>query len=161
MALDTARFREILTSLHPEAVSSDDAETITGITELLIDADGREDPDEIAMFFALGKAVFEMAGRTDTPSPTFMGDDDDQGADGDRLRSGLLRPRLSALVAKLTSTSARELAFACAHLLSISDLDVAPAEDSFMGDLRDALMIAVERGDEIAAHLNAVITPPA
>lgn len=154
MALDTARFREILTSLHPEVVSSDDAETITGITELLIDADGREDPDEIAMFFALGTAVFAMAGRTDTPSPTFMGDDDDG-------ETGTLRPRLRALVDKLTSTSARELAFACAHLISISDLDLAPAEDSFIADLRDALMIAVERGDEIAAHLNAVITPPA
>lgn len=148
MTLDTARFREILTPLHPTAVSHADAEVILELVQLCVDSDGREDADEIKSFFALGKAVFAMAGLQSTPTPTSMGGDDDN-------------ERMRELAGQLTSTHGKELAFACAHLLSISDVDIAPEEDAFIGALRDALAISVERGDEIAAQLNASLTPPA
>lgn len=145
---DTRRFREILTPLHPGSVSPEDAEVILELAQLCVDSDGREDADEIQTFFALGKAVFAMAGLQNTPTPTFMGGDEDN-------------ERMRELVTKLATTQSKELAFACAHLLSISDIDIAPEEDAFIGALRDALAISEERGDEIAAQLNAAVTPPA
>lgn len=148
MPLDTARFREILEPLHPGAVSAADAEVIVELAQLLVDSDGREDADEVTTYFAVGKAVYAMAGLTTTPTPSFMGGDDD----GEHMR---------ALAQRLATAHARELAFGCAHLLSISDLDLAPQEDSFMADLRDALSIAAERAEQIVARLNAAITPPA
>lgn len=151
MALETitpARYREILTSLHPGPVSPVDAEVILELAQLAVDSDGQEDADEIKTFFALGKAVFVMAGLENTPTPTFMGGDEDN-------------ERMRELAGKLTTTPSRELAFACAHVLSISDVEIAPAEDAFIAALRDALSITEDRGDEIAAQLNAAVTPPA
>ncbi len=149
MTLDNvARLREVLTPFHPGPVSPADAEAIIELVQLVVDSDGREDADEIKTFFALGKAVFEMAGLTTTPTPSFVGFDDD----GERLRE---------LAAKLTTSEGRELAFACAHLLTISDVDIAPEEDAFIAALRYSLSISTERGDEIAAQLNTAITPPA
>jgi len=148
MTLDTGRFREILTPIHPGKVSPTDAEVILELAQLCIDSDGREDADEITTFFALGKAVFSMAGLEGTPTPTFMGGDEDN-------------ERMRELTAQLSTTPGKELAFACAHLLSISDVDIAPEEDAFIAALRDSLAITVERGDEIAAQLNAAVTPPA
>ncbi|MGE0397368.1 MAG: hypothetical protein AB7T06_11650 [Kofleriaceae bacterium] len=147
MTLDTGRFREILMPLHPGPVPAADAEVILELAQLCIDSDGREDADEIQSFFALGKAVFAMAGLSNTPTPTSMGGDEDN-------------ERMRELSGQLSTTHAKELAFACAHLLSISDIDIAPEEDAFIGELRDALSISVERGDEIAAQLNAAVTPP-
>ena len=146
-ALSSARLREILAPLHPDAVSPVDAEVIVELAQLAVDSDGREDADEIKTFFALGKTVFAMAGIPSTPSPSFVGFDED----GERMRE---------LAAKLSTTQGRELAFACAHVVSISDVDIAPEEDAFIGALRDALGITVARGDEIAAQLNAAVTPP-
>lgn len=148
MPLDTTRFREVLTPLNPGPLSPTDAEAIVELAQLTLDADGREDADEIKAFFAVGKAVFAMAGLDGAPTPTFASDDEDN-------------ERMRTLATGLTTPAAKELAFACAHLLSISDIDIAPEEDAFMGALRDALAMTVERGDAIAAELNAALTPPA
>jgi len=148
MTLDTGRFREVLTPLHPAEVSPVDAEVIVELAQLTLDADGREDKDELQAFFALCKAVFAMAGIDNAPTPTFVSGDEDA-------------ERMRALVDKLTTIEARELAFACAHLLSISDTDIAPEEDEFVADLRDAMSITEERADEIAGQLNTALTPPA
>ena len=61
MTLDTVRFREILSAVHPEAVSPAHADAIIELVQLTLDSDGREDVDEIQAFFALGKAVYAIA----------------------------------------------------------------------------------------------------
>jgi hypothetical protein len=148
MTLDIGRFREILTPLHPASVSPTDAEAIVELVQLTLDADGREDADEIKAFFALGKAIFSMANLGEAPTPTFATGDEDH-------------ERMRELAGKLGTIESKELAFACAHILSISDVDIAPAEDQFVSDLRDALAISEERAEAITAQLNAALTPPA
>lgn len=147
MTLDTVRFREILTPFHPEAVSAAHAEAIIELVQLTLDSDGREDVDEIQAFFALAKAVYAMANIADAPTPSFVTGDEDH-------------ERMRELVGHLTTTQSKELAFASAHLLSISDVDIAPEEDQFLADLRDALAIPEERAEAITAQLNAAVTPP-
>ena len=146
MKIDAGRFRDTLRSVHPGTLSADDAETIVALAQMSVDADGQEDADEIAMFFSLGKAVYELAGLTDTPTPTFAVDEDD--AD-----------RVVSLATKLSSPQSRELAYAVAHVLSIVDVQIAPEEDEFLESLRTALAIGEDRADELAAQMGAAITP--
>src|SRR4051812_45941806 len=107
------QFRDTLKTVHPAKLSAEDAETIIELAQMAVDADGQEDVDEIKTFFALGKALFELAGMADTPTPTFVGDDDDL-------------ERIRTLGAKLSTNESRELAYATAHLLTVIDVQIAP-----------------------------------
>ena len=112
-----------------------------------MDADGREDPDEIAMFFAVGKAVYGIAGIADAPTPTFAADEEDDA-------------RLVALAGKLATQAGGELAYAVAYLLTVADVELAPAESALVEKLRTALAMTEERAAEVAATISAAITPP-
>ena len=146
MNIDDGRFRDILRAQHPGPLSPVDAEVIVAIAQLAVDADGQEDASEIKMFFALGKAVFALAGMADAPTPTFASDDDD----ADRLLS---------LAKQLTAVASRELAYSVAHLLTISDVAIAPEEDDMLVDLRTALDITEDRAEDLARTIGAAITP--
>src|SRR5687767_10017980 len=115
MRNDAAQLRAALRTVHPGTLSPADAETIIALAQMSVDADGHEDADEIQMFFALGKAVFELAGLTDTPTPTFADEDDEE--------------RIQSLATSLQSSESRDLAYAVAHLLSVVDVQIAPEED--------------------------------
>src|SRR5690349_13088573 len=106
MTIDAKLLDSALRTIHPGTLSAADAETVVALAQMSVDADGAEDADEIKMFFALGKAVYSLAGLNDTPTPTFFDDDEE----GDRV---------SELAGKLASPQAKELAYAVAHLLSI------------------------------------------
>ena len=147
MNIDAGRFREILQAQHPGPLSPIDAETIVAIAQLAVDADGQEDADEIRMFFALGKAVFGLAGMAEATTPTFADSEDDA-------------ERLVALAKQLTAVASSELAYTVAHLLTISDVAIAPEEDDLLVELRTALAIAEDRAEELAATIGAAVTPP-
>jgi hypothetical protein len=144
MTVDAALLTKALHTIHPGTLSAEDAETVVALAQMSVDADGQEDADEIKMFFTIGKAVYALAGLTDTPTPTFFEDDED---------------RLETLAKKLVSREARELAYAVAHLLSIVDVQIQPEEDAFLGQLSEALAIGEERAEELAAQLGEAITP--
>jgi hypothetical protein len=146
MTATAEQFRATLKTVHPAKLSAEDAETIIELAQMAVDADGQEDVDEIKTFFAIGKAIYELAGLGDTPTPTFIGDDDDL-------------ERIRELGAKLSSKEARELAYATAHLLSVIDVQIAPEEDAFLENLRVALGIGEDRANDLATKMSASITP--
>lgn len=146
MTIDAVQLRTALKNVHPAALSPDDAETVVALAQMSVDSDGHEDADEIRMFFALGKAVFELAGLTETPTPTFAVDEDDD-------------ERLHSLAGKLSSAASKELAYAVSHLLTVVDVQIAPEEEAFLENLRTALGIDDDRADDLAAQLGAAITP--
>jgi len=148
MIVGQGQLTELLTTLHPSKLSPVDAETIIELVQLTLDADGREDADEIKTYFALSKSVFGLAGMHDISPPMFVSDDEDS-------------ERMVALAGKVSTPEAKELAFACAHLLSISDVDIAPEEQIFVSDLRDALGISADRADSLIEQVNTAITPAA
>ncbi|HEY4059117.1 MAG TPA: hypothetical protein VGM39_21020 [Kofleriaceae bacterium] len=147
MLVGQGQLKELVKALHPGKLSAVDAEAIVELTQLALDADGREDSDEIKTFFALGKAVFGLAGMGDAELPTFVGGDDD----GERMKE---------LASSISATPAKELAFACAHVLSISDVDIAPEESDFLAALLDTLGISDERSEALVEQVNELITPP-
>ena len=147
MALDAAQIGKALRTIHSGRLSEDEAEAIAELAQMSVDSDGHEDAEEIQAFYALGKAVYELAGIKDSPTPTFAADEDES-------------VRLTAIAGRLTSTSARELAYGVAHLLSIIDIQIQPEEDAFLTSVRDAFQISDDRADEIATQLGEAITPP-
>ena len=146
MTVDAALLSKAIRTIHPGKLSAEDAETVVALAQMSVDADGQEDADEIKMFFTLGKAVFELAGLTDTPTPTFAVDEDDD-------------ERLTTLAKSLSSNEGRELAYAVSHLLSIVDVQIQPEETEFLEKLAEALGLSVERAEELAAQLGEAITP--
>jgi tellurite resistance protein len=141
-------YTEILKAVHSEKLSPEDAETIMEIAQLVVDADGQEDQDEIESFFAIGKAIYALAGIAETPTPTFASDlEDDE--------------RIKGLANELESTSVKELAYCVAYILAVSDIALAPEEDAYVEKLRIALGMTEDRADELAAQMGAAITPPA
>ncbi|MBA3454816.1 MAG: hypothetical protein H0T42_17140 [Deltaproteobacteria bacterium] len=146
MNIDMGRFPDILRAQHPGPLSPIDAEVIVAIAQLAVDADGHEEAEEIKMFFALGKAVFGLAGMAEAPTPTFASGDDD----GERLVT---------LARQLIAVPSRELAYSVAHLLTISDIAISPEEDDLLVDLRTALEITEDRAEELARDIGSAITP--
>jgi hypothetical protein len=146
MTIDAAQLRTALKTVHPATLSAADAETVVALAQMSVDADGQEDAEEIRMFFALGKAVYELAGLTETPTPTFAVDEDDD-------------ERIHSLAEKLSSPASRELAYAVSHLLTVVDIQIAPEEEAFLETLRTVLGIDDDRADDLAAQLGAAITP--
>jgi hypothetical protein len=118
MNIAPEKIRDIVRATCTGPLSRDDAEAIVTIGQLAVDADGREDADEIDMFFAFGKAVFELAGSKDTPEPLLP--DDDPIA------------QMTILAKSLASDGAKSLAYAMAYVLTVADIVIAPAEDVFL-----------------------------
>jgi len=130
------RLRSTFAAIHPPPLSVDDAVAILAIAQLVVDIDGREGPDEIKLFFGIGKLVNELAGQPDAEIPTHASADDDE-------------ERMFELATSLSSRPARELAYGIARVLASSDLDAAPEEDVFIDRLRGVLSIEKARAAEL------------
>lgn len=148
MSIDARQFSDAIRSIHAGPLSESDAEAIVAITQLAVDADGREDADELATFFMIGRALYELAGVKDAPTPTFAADQEDE-------------ERLESLAGQLGTPAAKELAYAVAFLMAISDIELAPEESALVEALREALGLTEDRAAEIASTVSAAITPPA
>jgi hypothetical protein len=144
MHLEPAAIRKVVRSCHQGPLAASDAEVILGLCQLAVDADGREDADEIAMFFAFGAALYELAGIAGTPTPFASDLEDDQ--------------RLESLASQLQAGPSRQLAYAIAYVLTVADVNSAPEESEFMDKLMAALRLESDR-DSIAAKVVAAIAP--
>lgn len=122
--------------IHILPLDREDAEAIIELAQLVVDIDGGEGSDEIQLFFAVGKLLFEIAEVTDAPVPTFASHEDDE-------------DRLFELATQLKSTEARELAFVVARVLAEADLEIVAAEETFIQRLRSLLSISKERAEEL------------
>ena len=116
-----------------------------GITQDITDQRRAEDALECTRKELL--ATSRLAGMAEAPTPTFASGDDDA-------------ERLVTLAKQLTAVPSRELAYSIAHLLTISDVAIAPEEDELLVDLRTALEITEDRAEELARVIGSAITPP-
>ena len=126
-----------------------DAGAIVGIAQLVAGADEREDADEAMVVDELTAQVTALAGAPITVSRVYANDD------YERLE------KIREIGAQLTTQQSRELAYAIAYAVTISDLELAPAETKFLTDLAGALGIAGGRTAELAAIVAQAVTPPA
>jgi tellurite resistance protein len=158
MEIDQAQFSEILAVVFQAQdaatvhVPAEDVVAIVGIGQLVAGADKRDDADERSALDELTEHLCKLAKITPANIPALAsplpGDLDE------RL------DRMGKLGEKLTSMQAKELAYAVAYVVSISDLDLAPEEAEMIDDLAVALGISDERSDELAAAAASAVTPP-
>ena len=68
--------------------------------------------------------------------------------------------KIREIGAQLTTPQTRELAYAIAYAVTISDLELAPAETEFLADLAVAVGITDDRSGELAVAVAQAVTPP-
>ena len=140
MSVDSGRYREVLKRIHPGTLAQDDADTIVELAQLAVDADGQEDAGEVAVFFALGKAVYALAGADETPSPAMSALDEAE-------------ERVLELAAKLKAPARREVAYAVVLLMTTADARVVPEEQQFLQLVKRALGVTDDRAAALATTL--------
>lgn len=159
MDLDADTFRSIVnaTAGKPEAGYRDAPARLTAsegialvrLARLAVDADDREDQEEMAFLEKVVAHVCALADITAPPEQDLPHDDEE--------RVEQLADIASALVGKPSAA----LGYAIAYMMTISDLDVAPVEATFVEDAGEALDIDPEHGDELIATVGALLTPAA
>lgn len=141
-------FRKIVNAtLGSERPTAKDAAALVGIAYLALGADDREDPDEIKVVDEISQHVCALASTQVAPPGVRATDDFERLA------------KIRELGGQLSSAGAHELAYGLAYAVSISDMDLGPAESQLLADLAVALGIAEKRADELAAIVAEAVTP--
>lgn len=157
MNIDASQFGQIVqivsASFEPALqapVTPAQAELIVAIGQLAVAADQVEHGDERTLFATLAQHVYAQADLVTTP-PTYapMRDDDQR---LDQLRSH---------ATQLHGTPAGSLAYVFAYIMTIADLELAPAEGDFIETLRDALALDTDKSDDLIAAVTGILTPAA
>lgn len=148
MQLAPARFRTLVKALV-DTLTPEDAGTIVGISRLAVDADATEDDDELAAYDVVAAEICAM-GKLDVDAIEEREALKHRGPDD-------LAQRMLSYAAALSTTGAKELAYACANLLTIADLAIQPAESKFLGELQGALDIDDTREAAVAQLVNDAI----
>lgn len=149
MQLAPAKLRTLIHALGAEHLSSEDAATIVGIARLAVDADAQEDQEELAAYDVVAAAVCELGGID---------------VEGTERREALKwrgpddrAQRMQSYAHALGTPNAKELAYACANLVTIADLAIQPAESEFLAELQAALDIDDAREQVVAQLVNDAI----
>ncbi len=103
-------------------------------------ADKRTDISETVVLLALTKIICEMAGLKGVPEATVV----DAG-------------RLAEIGEQLVPSGARELAYACAFLVMVQDLDLTKEEHQMANALGEALVIDPARAKQLASTMETLV----
>jgi hypothetical protein len=151
--IDDAKFQQILdvTAGVPQ-IGPPEVRTILQVAQLAAEIDLDDDPAELALLRSLTTRLCTATGvALDrfpllSPIPT---DDEERAA------------QIAALVRRLPTTGARDLAFALAYLMVVSDLELAPIENALLQQLQRALTIPPERASDLIDAIARIVTPGA
>jgi tellurite resistance protein len=137
--IDDIRWYNALRGIHA-TVSSDEAGAIIDVARLAARADGKTTVDELAVIVMLRRIVTEMAGG-DMPHPVPLVD----------------ASRRDAIAKALTATGPRELAYACAMIVMMHDLELTAEERDLATELANALVIEPARAKAISAQMGTLV----
>lgn len=139
MALDEVLLRTTLETIHANP-TPDEAIAVIDVSRLAASADGKSDVGEILMLVTLQKVLANMAGHEELPLSAAKID----------------QRRLFEIGEQLVPTGARELAFACAFLVMVQDLEVNAEERKLATSLGAALVLDPERISEISSEMEVL-----
>jgi hypothetical protein len=135
-----AQLRSTLQSIHAKPTAGE-ARAIIDVARLAAAADNKTDHGETVMLLGLSKIVCEMAGVTEIPDPAAKIDPQ----------------RLAEIGEQLVPNGARELAYASAFLIMISDLELTKEESQLANGLADALVIDGQRAKQLASQMETLV----
>ncbi len=151
--IDDAKFQQILDlTVGTQELGPLEVRTVLQIAQLAGDIDLDDDPAELTLLRSLTARLCTATGIVLdrfpllSPIPT----DDEERA-----------WQIAALVRQLPTTGARDLAFALAYLMIVSDLELAPVEDALLQQLQRALTIPPGRASGLIERIAQIVTPGA
>ncbi len=151
--IDDAKFQQILgLTVGTQPLGPLEVRTVLQIAQLAADIDLDDDPAELTLLRSLTARLCAATGTVLdrfpllSPIPT----DDEERA-----------WQIAALVRQLPTTGGRDLAFALAYLMIVSDLELAPVEDALLEQLQRALTIPPGRASGLIEGIAELVTPGA
>jgi hypothetical protein len=151
IAIDDEKFQQIFdVTLGTQQLGPAEARTVLRLARLAAEIDLDDDPAEQALLRSLSVRLCTATGVAldDLPRPFPIPTDGEERA-----------MQIAALVRWLPTTGARDLAFALAYLLIVSDLELAPVEDALLAQLQRALTIPAERAGRLIDAIARIVTP--
>lgn len=140
MPIDDARLHTVLTTIHNE-LTEREATAIIDVARLAASVDKKSNVGEMAILIQLLGHLTQMAKMEGIPFPTKAIDDN----------------RLLDISDSLIPQGARELAYACAYLVMISDLTITTEEAKLTSMLGDAMVIDPGRAKVLAATMESLV----
>jgi hypothetical protein len=134
------QLRSTLQSIHAKPTPTE-ARAIIDVARLAAAADNRTDLSEAVVLLAVSRIVCEMAGVAEIPD----------------AKATIDGARLAEIGEQLVPTGARELAYACAYLVMVQDLEVTNEETQLARGLGEALVIAPPRAQELGATMEQLV----
>jgi hypothetical protein len=134
-----AKLRTTLQAIHAKP-SAEEAGAIVDVVRLAAAADKKTDLAETVVMLSVSRIVCEMAGLDAIPVTP----------------SAIDAKRLADIGDTLVPIGARELAYACAFLVMIQDLDLTAEEHTMAVVLGEALVIEPGRSKQLAAEMEAL-----
>lgn len=151
MNISAAQYQQIVSLVYPATdagPSPAEAELIVAICQLAVAADDEEGEDETVLFDQVAALVYAHA-KLQTSPPAFQPfTDPDQRLD-----------LIKSHAAQLAGKPAAGLAYVLAYVLTIADLELAPAEGEFIDDLGEALGLDSDRADALITATTELLTP--
>ena len=140
MPIDDARLYTVLTTIHNE-LTEREATAIIDVARLAASVDKKSDVSEMAVLIQLLGHLTAMAKMQGIPFPSKAIDED----------------RLLDISDSLIPVGARELAYACAYLVMISDQKYTEEEKKLTSMLGDAMVIDPGRAKTLASTMESLV----
>jgi len=134
-----AQLRSTLQSIHSKPTPAE-ASAIIDVARLAAAADKRTDLSETVVLLSLTRIICEMAGISEVAKTTAVDP-----------------RRLAEIGEQLVPMGARELAYACAFLVMVQDLELTKEENQMANALGEALVIEPARAKELAGKMEALV----
>jgi hypothetical protein len=134
---------QLRTALHAiyKTPTPTEARAIIDVARMAAAADKRTDVSETVVLLALTRIVCEMAGVTAIPD----------------AKAGIDVTRMIEIGEQLVPIGARELAFSCAYLVMIQDLELTQEEGRMTDALGEALVLEPARSKQLAADMERLV----
>lgn len=132
------------------ALSAREVTAILQLGWLVAEIDFHEDGEELGVWRSIARRLVATSGG----EPAFLEPVSPLPLDEEERIA-----RIHEFSAKLSTRSARELAYAIAYLVAVADVELGPIEQSFLDQLRRALAIDEERAAYLVATAAQIVTP--
>jgi tellurite resistance protein len=133
------KLRTALQAIHSKPAAGE-ARAIIDVARLAAAADKKTDLSEAVVLLSITRMVCEMAGLTEVPTATAVD-----------------AARLTEIANTLSSTGARELAYASAYFVMVSDLDLVKAENQVARSIAEALSLTAGRAQELSSQMEQLV----
>jgi hypothetical protein len=135
-----AQLRTALSSIHAKPTAAE-AAAICDVARLAAAADKKTDLSETVVLLAVTRIICEMAGLSAVPAAP----------------ASIDAKRLADIGDTLVPVGARELAYSCAFLVMIQDLDLTAEEHTMSVVLGEALVLPPSRSKELASKMETLV----